>query len=130
MARILIVDDAQHTRGVLKTFLEDQGHLIRGEFEDPFNALNFVKENNSIDIIYLDYNLNCFCNNKNYTGIDFLDDLQKIRRGIKVILISAHSEPKIVSEAIFHGASDFIAKPFILTEVKKRLNKMLEKYSA
>ena len=124
--KVMIVDDIFNTRALLKQLLNENGYFVSGDFEDGLAALEFFK-NEKPDLAILDYNLNCTKDGKNYTGIDLMKDIKKIRSDVKIVFISANSEPSIIKNAVLQGANDFIAKPFNLTELIQRINKVVNK---
>ena len=125
MVKVIIVDDIFNTRGVLRTFLQDNGFNVIGDFEDGLDALESFRDNKA-DLAILDYNLNCTKNSESYTGIDLMNDLKKIKPDLKVVFVSANAESSIIKKAIIKGASDFIVKPFNLEDVLNRISKVLK----
>lgn len=124
--KLIIVDDIFNTRGALKTLLSERGYNVIGDFEDGVEALNFFKEEKP-DLAILDYNLNCAKDGVAYTGVDLMKDMRKIKPTVKIVFISANAEPAIIKKAIANGASDFIGKPFVLSEVLDRIGKVVSK---
>ncbi|HOJ63904.1 MAG TPA: response regulator [Spirochaetota bacterium] len=124
--KTIIVDDIFNTRALLKQLLTENGYMVVGDFEDGLAALDFFYEEKP-DLAILDYNLNCTKDGKNYTGIDLMKDIKKIKSDVKVIFISANAEPSIIKNAVLQGASDFIAKPFNLVDLIQRINKVCKK---
>lgn len=126
MANAIIVDDILNTRSILKSILIDMGLNVTGDFEDGLEAFEFCKTND-VDLILLDYDLQCFIEGRCYTGLNFLESIMKQNKNIKVIFVSANGYPNIILNAIKNGASDFIAKPFQISNVIERINKVLER---
>ena len=124
--KVIIVDDIFNTRGALKALLSERGYNVIGDFEDGVEALDFFKEENP-DLAILDYNLNSAKNGVAYTGIDLMKDMRTIKPTVKIVFISANAEPAIIKKAIANGASDFIGKPFVLSEVLNRIGKVVSK---
>lgn len=124
--RVMIVDDIFNTRALLKQLLTENGYIVIGDFEDGLTSLEFFSEQKP-DLAILDYSLNCTKDGKNYTGIDLMKDIKKIRNDVKIIFISANAEPSIIKNAVLQGAADFIVKPFNLEELIKRIDKVCKK---
>ncbi|HQB61134.1 MAG TPA: response regulator [Spirochaetota bacterium] len=124
--RVIIVDDIFNTRGALRALLSERGYNVVGDFEDGVEALDFFKGEKP-DLAILDYNLNCTKNGCAYTGVDLMKDMRNIKPTIKIVFISANAEPAIIKKAIANGASDFIGKPFVLSEVLDRIGKVISK---
>jgi two-component system chemotaxis response regulator CheY len=114
--KILIVDDSQFMRGVLRDILLPLGcELI--DAEDGKVALEKFEQEKP-DLILLDIIM---------PTIDGIEVLKKIDKKVKVIVISAVGQEKMVQEAKVLGALDYIVKPFdnekVLETVKKALGK-------
>ncbi len=105
MKRILIVDDAKVIRMVIRQVLTRHGFLIAGEAENGREALEKYKELKpdavTMDIIMPDVD-----------GIQGLKDIMAFDKQAKVIMISAIDQRDALKEAIQHGASDYVVKPF------------------
>jgi len=104
--KVLVVDDDMINRMLLKTLLKKHGKVSDIiEAENGSEALNKVKEDESIDMILLDIMMPIV------DGIEFL----KIFRAdmnhshIPVIVLSTDDTKK--TEVFENGANDFIRKP-------------------
>jgi len=60
------------------------------------------------------------------SGIEALQEIKKLDKGAKVIMVSAMGQEQIVKEAVLFGASTFIVKPFS----DEKLIQMVEKLMA
>jgi DNA-binding response OmpR family regulator len=60
-------------------------------------------------------------------GLDFLIRLKKDeqRKSIPVILLSAKVDSEDVEAGLFLGADDFLKKPFKISELVDKINKIL-----
>ncbi len=105
MKKILIVDDAKVIRKVIRQVLIRHGFHIAGEAENGREALEKYKELRpdavTMDIIMPDVD-----------GIQGLKDIIAFDKNAKVIMISAIDQRDALKEAIRHGASDYVVKPF------------------
>lgn len=100
--RVLIVDDSQVVREVLKRALSlDHGIEVVGTAGDPFVARDLILSHDP-DVITLDIEM------PKMDGIKFLQKLMP-QYPIPVVVVSALSER--VFEALDAGAVDFITKP-------------------
>ena len=106
MPTILIIDDEQGIRTVLKDVLEDEGYDVLLA-EDGFQGLSLV-ENNPVDLVVLDVWL------PNMGGIDVLKKLKLDFPTIEVVIISGHANIDIAVKAVKMGAFDFLEKPLSL----------------
>ncbi len=106
MSNILVIDDEQGIRTVLKEVLEDEAHHV-DLAEDGFQGL-LVLETEPVDVVILDVWL------PNMGGIDVLKKIKKEYPDIEVIIISGHANIKVAVQAVKIGAFDFLEKPLSL----------------
>ena len=103
VSKILIADDSAFMRTVLKNILFKEGFEDLVEAKDGNEALEkFEKE--KPDLILLDIIM---------PGLDGIGVLKALRfKAVKVIVISAVGQEKMMEEARTLGAKKFIIKPF------------------
>lgn len=118
-ARILIVDDAQFMRMMLKNILTGAGYEIVGEGENGVQAIEKYKELNP-DLVIMDMIM------PEMGGIDAVREIVKLDPGAKVLMCSAMGQQALVVEAIQVGARDFIVKPFQPAGVLEAVAKALQ----
>lgn len=106
MSNILVIDDEQGIRTVLKDVFEDEGHQAFLA-EDGFQGFRIL-ETDSIDLVILDIWL------PNMGGIDVLKRIKEEYPDIEVIIISGHANIKVAVDAVKLGAFDFLEKPLSL----------------
>jgi len=116
---LLIIDDDQN-------YLHDLSILLQNKFNistttDPVQALILLKTK-KIDLVILDVELK-----KDKSGIDWIEDYLAFDPFLPIIIISFHSNPKIVIEAINRGATDYIHKSNILEEIENTLQHSINK---
>lgn len=103
--RILVVDDDERIRRMLKDYLFSCGYMVT-EAKDGEEAIDiFFANNNCMDLIILDVMM---------PGIDGLGVMKEIRNfsDIPVIFLSAKSEEYDQLLGFKRGADDYIPKPF------------------
>ena len=118
MARILIIDDEESIRGVLRQLFEYDGHRVRVA-ADGMEGLDLVEES-PIDVIFLDVKM---------PGMDGLDVLTRLREkdpGALVVMISGHGTIDTAVEATRRGAYDFLEKPLDTDRILLTLRNALE----
>ena len=121
MANILIVDDNETNRMVLKDLVITLGHTPVLA-EDGLSAL--VKTEKAIpDLILLDILM------PRMDGYEVLLHLKKDEsfRDIPVIMISAINEEDDVMRCIKRGANDYMIKPFDAAHLKAKIGTCLKK---
>ena len=119
MARILIVEDNSEIQEILKTLLSEEHEVIQA-FSGTEGIIRF--EQGGIDLILLDIML---------PGKNGDQVLKSIRQAssVPVIMLTALSDKKLISQYLLDGANDYIVKPFDLEEVFARVTVQLRQNS-
>jgi len=117
-AHILVVDDDDGIRNLVKKYLNENNYLINTassaeEAQRKIEIINF-------DIIILDIMM------PGKSGLQFLYDIKKII-DTPVILLTAKGEAKERIEGLETGADDYLAKPFEPKELLLRIKNILSK---
>ncbi|MDH3943439.1 MAG: response regulator transcription factor [Anaerolineae bacterium] len=115
---ILVVDDEETIREVLRRYLEKEGFQVQ-EAADGYEALDLIKED-APSLIILDLML---------PGIDGLTMTQHLRqdRQIPIIMLTAKGEESDRIRGLDLGADDYITKPFSPQEVVSRIRAVLRR---
>src|SRR5689334_17998551 len=121
MKRVLVVDDEENLRLVVRSFLRRDGYEVEvasgGE-----EALKLI-ETFGPDVILTDVRM------PKMGGLDLLATLKAKGSEITVIVMSAYGSLDLAIEAIKAGAYDYIPKPFKAEEVLLTLKKAEERES-
>ena len=119
MARILIVEDNNEIQEILRTLLSAEHEVIQA-FSGTEGMIRF--EQGGIDLILLDIML---------PGKNGDQVLKAIRQdsSVPVIMLTALSDKKLISQYLLDGANDYIVKPFDLDEVFARVMVQLRQNS-
>jgi two-component system nitrogen regulation response regulator GlnG len=116
--RILIVDDDESVRWVLKKSLEKEG-IETVLAKDALEAFDRIQEGD-IAIVLMDIRM------PGMSGLEALEKIQGEGRGISVIIMTAQATMQNAIEAMRRGAFDYITKPFDLDEVNLLVKKAME----
>ena len=116
--RVLIVDDEESVRWVLKKALEKDG-LETVLAKDAAEAFERLQDGN-IAVVLMDIRM------PGMSGLDALEKVRKEGRNVSVIIMTAQSTMQNAVEAMRRGAYDYITKPFDLDEVIILVRKALE----
>ena len=122
--RILIVDDFASMRKVTIQILEQLGYSNFIEADDGHVAWNaIVNIQPQIQLVICDWNM------PGETGLDLLKKMRgrDTLKDIPFIMSTTRSEKESVMQAIEHGASHFIIKPFTKEVFEKRLEAVFNK---
>ena len=121
-AHILVVDDDDGIRSLLKKFLNENKYLVTtsNSAENAAEKVKLIK----FDIIILDIMM------KGQSGIDFTINFRN-KLNTPIILLTAKGEPEERIKGLETGADDYLSKPFepkeLLLRVKNILNKTQNK---
>ncbi|MEX2531584.1 MAG: sigma-54 dependent transcriptional regulator [Gemmatimonadota bacterium] len=118
MARILIVDDEESVRSILRQLFEYEGHEVVGAASGQ-EALRLVHESPP-DVAFLDVKM------PGMDGIEVLGRLQSEHPGLQVIMISGHGTIETAVEATRRGAFDFLEKPLDTERLRLTLRNVLD----
>ena len=120
-SKIVVIDDEIKLLKVIKRALEIDGYEVF-DFNNPFTALDFIKQR-EFDLVISDIRM------AGMTGLDLLNNIRAIYPQKPVILMTAYSSVETAVTAVKLGATDYLLKPFELSELKEAINKILEKVS-
>ena len=117
-AHILIVDDDDRIRELVKQYLNDYDFLVTtaNNAEDAKQKINIIK----FDLIVLDIMM------PGQSGLEFTNENKK-KIGTPIILLTAKGEATDRIEGLEIGADDYLAKPFEPKELILRIRNILEK---
>ncbi len=118
MAKIYIVDDSRVSRKVLASILEEAGHTICGQAENGKIAIdNYISC--KPDLITLDITMPVM------DGIEALSLIRENDKNVKILMVTAAGQKGKVVDAVKHGATEFITKPFENDKILNAVNKCL-----
>jgi type II secretory ATPase GspE/PulE/Tfp pilus assembly ATPase PilB-like protein/CheY-like chemotaxis protein len=122
-AKVLLVDDEDQLRRVMKDLLERDGYAVT-EARDGVEALDQI-DRHAPDIIVLDLNL---------PGLDGYGVLAHLRSrpatsGIPVVVLTAQGDEENEVKVFEMGADDFLSKPFRARALSARLQAVLSRGS-
>lgn len=118
MKSILVVDDANFMRMMLKDILTKNGYEIVGEAGNGAEALQKYKELNP-DLVTMDITM------PDVDGIQGVKLIRGFDPNANIIMCSAMGQQAMVIDAIKSGAKDFIVKPFNAERVVDAVKKIL-----
>ena len=118
MKRLLIVDDEDKIREVIREYAEFSGYEAE-EAADGMSAIGLVKLND-YDLIIMDVMM------PKLDGFSAVKEIQKIKN-IPVIMLSARSEEYDKLFGFELGIDDYVVKPFSPKELMARVNAVLSR---
>ena len=117
---IMIADDNEPMRTLIRRMLERDGYMDIVEADDGSSAFKILKSQ-KIDLIFSDWNM------FGTTGIELLKKVREDSRIGKTpfIMISVEGGAVSIDVAIKSGVSDFISKPFTSRILIETLEKVM-----
>ncbi|MDC1121485.1 response regulator transcription factor [Alphaproteobacteria bacterium] len=115
---ILVIDDDERLRVLLRRFLEESGFRVTdaGSAQEARSILQGI----AFDILVVDVMM------PGETGIEFLADLRK-DDPVPALFLTARSETESRIEGLEAGADDYISKPFEPRELVLRIQRILQR---
>ena len=118
VAHILVVDDDEGIRTLVKKYLNENNYLVTtaNSAEDAFEKIQIIK----FDLIILDIMM------PGKSGLEFIKENQK-KLDTPVILLTAKGEANERVEGLEVGADDYLPKPFEPKELILRIQNIIQK---
>ena len=124
MYQVIIVEDDPMVAEIDKQYVEHNSKMaIAGIFQNGQDALDFVRTH-PVDLIMLDYYMPVM------DGRTFLVKLRAEGILADVIMVTAASEARHVSELYSYGVSDYLIKPFDYNRFQTALQKFVARKEA
>lgn len=121
MYKILVVDDEEHIREVIKEYAEFEGHEV-SEACDGMQAVEMAKSSD-YDIIIMDVMM------PKLDGYSACKEIRKLKN-TPVLMLSARGEEYDKLFGFELGVDDYVVKPFSPKEVMARINAIVKRNSA
>ena len=119
MRRVLVVDDEENIRLVLRTLLRKHGYEV--EIAESGEAALTMVDSFGPDVILTDVKM------PKMGGLDLLATLRAKQVAATVIVMSAYGNIDLALEAMKAGAYDYVSKPFKQDEIVLALRKAEER---
>ncbi len=115
---ILVVDDEEVIRNMVKDFLTKKGYEVILASDGPEAMEKFQQNEGQVDLVLLDMVL------PGKSGMETLEDLRKINPRIKAILTSGYIQ-NISENDLEDGVTAFLQKPFSITHLIQKVEEMM-----
>ncbi|MCI0461230.1 MAG: sigma-54 dependent transcriptional regulator [Gemmataceae bacterium] len=113
---VLLIDDDASLRKTIRMTLETMGHRV-AEARDSAQALELLGPRR-FEAALLDLRLG------RERGLDLLPNLLRQAPGLSVVVITAYATIETAVEAMRHGASDYLPKPFKPDQLRVALERV------
>ena len=117
---ILVIDDDQRLRLLLKQFLEKNGFRV-SDAEDTDQAKKIMKSL-IFDLLVIDIMM------PGQNGLEFLKEV-RLKNNVPALMLSAMSAPEDRLDGLEFGADDYMTKPFEPRELLLRIQNILKRFT-
>src|SRR6201998_1070401 len=118
MPAVLIVEDEAKMGRLLELNLGEDGFTTLSA-EDAESGRKLLREN-PVDLVLTDLKL------PGMNGLEFLQTIKRQNAALPVVVMTAFGSVETAVEAMKAGASDYVLKPFSLTEMRMVIHKELD----
>lgn len=120
--RILILDDEVSVRRVCTYALRASGWRPEGEGSAQ-SALERIRAGEKFDVVVLDYAM------PEMNGLEFLRALSELSESSRpaILMASAHADGAVAKAAMRHGVWDFLAKPLMPDDIRRRTRRLINR---
>ncbi len=117
--KTVLIDDEQHCTASLAINLAELPYdiTVLKSFNNPYEALSYLKENTDIDILFLDIEM------PGMSGFELLKQLNQL--SFEVIFVTAYNQYAI--NAFKFSAFDYLLKPIDDTDLEQCIERWLKK---
>jgi len=119
MVSILIADDSDAIRLVMRDILEIGKHIVVGDAIDGADAVEKYSQLKP-DLMLLDLAM------PKKNGLTVIHEVMEMDPKAKIILITAAGDMKVIDKCIADGAKSYIPKPFDFQKVLDIIDKVLK----
>ena len=121
MAKILVVDDEQHIRELIKVYLKNEGFQVVEAF-DGIDALEKISEH-PIDLAIIDVMM------PRMDGWQLCKEIRSYSETIPIMMVTAKGETMDKVKGFQLGGDDYLVKPFEPVELMVRVKSLLKRYN-
>ena len=118
---MLLIDDEEMILDVGSEMLEALGYKVMTAAGGKLGLKIYEQNRDKIDLVILDMIM------PEFGGADTFEALRRIDPSIRVLLSSGYSVEGQAKEIIQNGCKGFIQKPFSMTELSRKIRRILNK---
>jgi CheY-like chemotaxis protein len=121
---ILIVEDEEMLRDLLKTFLAGSGYTVLAA-QNGEEGLDVYRQNRGrIALVLSDMGL------PRLGGWEMFQQMKDLDPDVRVILASGYFDPNLKMDLLKAGAKDFIQKPYVPDNILRRIREVIDEAPA
>lgn len=117
---ILVVEDEEMLRNSVNALLESKGYRVLEAADGESAIQEYRKHKDEIALVLSDVGL------PRRSGWKVLQKMREINPTVKAIIASGYIDPTVKSEMLKAGARDFVQKPYVPSEVLKKIRSVLD----
>jgi DNA-binding NtrC family response regulator len=117
MIRILIIEDDEEMRFLLKDFLSEEGYEADSAHNGSEALLKLAKE--PFDLVITDIRM------PGLTGFDILSAIKKLELGMPVIVITAFGGDEVYRRSMAREADGYLEKPIHFQKLKGLIQELV-----
>jgi CheY-like chemotaxis protein len=119
MVRIMIIEDDEEMRSLLKDFLEEEG-LETDSVNNGADALGKLSKDH-VDLILTDIRM------PGLTGLDILPRIRRLNPKTPIIVMTAYGSDDVRRRSLERGATAYLEKPILLTQLRTLIREMVSR---
>jgi len=116
MARVLVVDDEEAVRDMLRRMLEARGHEVALASDSPTAVAGYLQHRP--DVVLLDLLM------PESDGLAVLAELRRLDPAARVAMLSSLREEDKVARALELGARDYVVKPVFFRQLHECVERL------
>ena len=121
--QIVIVEDESESRKAMSLALRKRQYHVE-DFSGGAEAIRYIQEHaEHVDLVITDLRM------PGVDGLAVVKATKEAKKGISVILVTAHGSVDSAVQAMKLGADDYLTKPVDLFEFRARVSKLIENVS-
>jgi len=120
-ATLLIVDDEEGPRQSLRIVFKNEYNVLLAT--NGTDAIELVRTN-SVNVVVLDIMMH------GISGVETLKEIKLIAPSVEVIMLTAFETIETARQALRHGASDYLNKPFDISTMRSAVAHAVQKHRA
>ncbi len=114
--RILVVEDEEPVRMLIKEELEDEGYKVF-TVKNGTEALAYLASND-VDLVTLDIEM------ADMNGLEVAGKIREMKKPVKILILTAYSHYR--SDLSSWAADDYVVKSSDMSEMKRKVKELME----
>jgi CheY-like chemotaxis protein len=119
MARILVIDDENNIRLMVRIALQAAGHEVETA-GDGYEGLEKFGAGENWDVVVLDQRM------PGMEGLEVLQAMRRLNPAVRVVMITAFGTIDLAAQALKAGATNFLRKPFTTDVLRGAVQSAIE----